>query len=111
MVAQLATNPGLNHTHRKEVACGCELDRSWAGACLFAVENSVLITKRGEEGREEKRVPAGWCSQLPLNWEVLPTVRSQREASWGLSGLSRFTASSRAPHGRCQGSRKLNFWI
>lgn len=111
MTVLLPHTLGGRRCHYLPQACGCELDRIWAGACPFAVENSVLIAERGEEGREENGVPAGWCSQLPLNWEVLPTVRSQREASWALPGLSRFTASSRAPHARCQGSRKLHFWI
>lgn len=46
-------------------------------------------------------MPVGWCSRLPLNQEVLPTVVGrQLEASWALPGLPRFAASSGAPHGR-----------
>lgn len=53
------------------------------------------------DSREGERVPAGWCSQLPLNREVLPTVVGRLlEASWAPPGLPRFTARSGTPHGR-----------
>jgi hypothetical protein len=37
----------------------------------IAARNQTLVP---EESRGREGVPAGWCSQLPLNWEVLPTV-------------------------------------
>lgn len=61
-------------------------------ACGLQQETQLWSLKVDREG---EGVPAGWCSQLPLNQEVLPIVVGRLlEASWAPPGLPRFTARS-----------------